>query len=82
MKIINITCERVRTPLAVTNRCPRFSWEIISDEKDVLQSAYHIIVKDHTGALVWDSGKAQSRETVPADMYIRSRSGTTTEMKR
>lgn len=64
MKIANITCERVHTPLAVTNRHPRFSWEITSDEKDVLQSAYHIIVKDHTGALVWDSGKAQSRETV------------------
>ena len=64
MKIANITCERVHTPLAVTNRHPRFSWEITSDEKDVLQSAYQIIVKDHTGALVWDSGKAQSRETV------------------
>ena len=56
MKIANITCERVHTPLEVTNRHPRFSWEITSDEKDVLQSAYHIIVKDHTGALLWCSG--------------------------
>ena len=64
MKIENITCERVRTPLAVTNRRPRFSWEIESEEKDVLQSAYQIVVKDHTGAPVWDSGKVQSRETV------------------
>ena len=56
MKIQNITCERACTPLAVTNRLPRFSWEIESEEKDVFQSAYQILVKDHTGALVWDSG--------------------------
>ena len=64
MKIENVTCERVRTPLAVTNRHPRFSWEIESEEKDIFQSEYRILVKDHTGVLVWDSGKVQSRETV------------------
>ena len=64
MKIVNVTCERVRTPLAVTNRHPRFSWEIESEEKDIFQSEYRILVKDHTGVLVWDSGKVQSRETV------------------
>lgn len=64
MKVENITCERVHTPLAVANRHPRFSWEMKSEEKNVFQSAYEITVKDHTGALVWDSGKVQSRETV------------------
>lgn len=64
MEITNITCERVHTPLAVTSRHPRFSWEIISEEKNVFQSAYEITVKDHSGAVVWDSGKVQSRETV------------------
>ena len=46
------------------NHHPRFSWEIVSEEKNVLQSAYQIVVKGHTGAPVWDSGKVQSRETV------------------
>lgn len=64
MKISNITCERVHTPLAVANLHPRFSWEIISDEKNVFQSAYQILVRDHKGAAVWDSGKVQSRKTV------------------
>lgn len=64
MKVQNITCERVHTPLAVTNPHPRFCWEIESDEKNVLQSAYRIIVKDHTDTVVWDSGKVESRETV------------------
>lgn len=64
MFIENITCERVHTPLAVANRHPRFSWEMKSEEKNVFQSAYEITVKDHTGALVWDSGKVYGRETV------------------
>lgn len=67
MKIANTTCERVYTPLAVTNRHPRFSWGIESEEKNVLQSAYQIIVKDHTGGLAWDSGKVQSRDTVDVE---------------
>ena len=68
MKIANTTCERVYTPLAVTNRHPRFSWGIESEEKNVLQSAYQIIVKEHTGGLAWDSGKVQSRDTYRATM--------------
>lgn len=64
MEIRNITCERVHTPLTVTNRRPRFSWEIVSDEQDVFQKAYQITVYENDGALLWDSGKVESRETV------------------
>ena len=93
MKLKTLRASVSTRRLAVTNRHPRFSWEMESEEKNVFQSAYEITVKDHTGALVWDSGKVQSRETSishtlarrlypPADMSIRSQSGTATGIKR
>lgn len=64
MRIANITCERVRNPLLVTVQNPRFSWEIVSEEKNVFQIAYQISVHKSSGVLVWDSGKVESQRTV------------------
>lgn len=64
MRIANITCERVRNPLLVTVQNPRFSWEIVSEEKNVFQIAYQILVHKSSGVLVWDSGKVESQRTV------------------
>ena len=63
-KLINITCEHMPEPLAVTAAAPRFSWNLESDEPGVFQSAWRIEVFDENGGLAWDSGKVPGRETL------------------
>lgn len=63
-QIINIQCERMRRPLAVTAERPRFSWAWSAKENNVYQSAYQIIVRREDGAVVWDSGKTVGKNTI------------------
>jgi len=60
---LNLKCEHLPRPLGVGTPHPRLSWEIESDGKDCVQSAYQIQVwkgagKD--GQPLWDSGKIHS----------------------
>lgn len=59
----NIQCEHMCRPLTVTAEKPRFSWEWDTDESQVHQSAYQIIVRKEDGAVVWDSAKTAGRNT-------------------
>lgn len=69
-EISGLTVEYLTNPLGVDVEQPRFSWKIFSDERDVKQVAYQIIVgeslteiKSKTGK-IWDTGKVSSNETV------------------
>ena len=62
-QIKNILCEHMYRPLAVTVEKPRISWEWNTEEKNVYQSAYQIIVQKEDGTIVWDSGKTKGRNT-------------------
>ena len=55
----NLHVENLTNPLGIDTDKPRFSWTTISDEKDVRQTAYQIIVSDDSGEL-WNSGKVDS----------------------
>lgn len=59
----DLRTEYLENPLAVV-RTPRFSWRIESRARAQIQRAYQLQVFDEKGALVWDSGKVYSRETV------------------
>ena len=48
-------------PLGLNTDKPRFSWQITSDKKDVIQTAYQIVVSSDGGE-VWNSGKVASAE--------------------
>lgn len=61
-QIIRAKCENRTAPINVAVRNPRFSWQIQSEQNDVYQQWYRIIVKDANG-ICWDSGKAESRQT-------------------
>src|SRR5688500_15659730 len=55
MQATNLTCEHLVNPLGIDTPKPRFSWQLESDARDELQTAYQIIA-----AGVWDSGRVES----------------------
>ena len=40
----NPLCENLSNPIGLDIRQPRFSWQLISDKRNVMQSAYEIRV--------------------------------------
>jgi len=59
---VGTTCLRVENragPLAVGTDRPHFSWQLTSDQNDVVQTAYHIVVTSDKGEL-WNSGRVES----------------------
>lgn len=69
MEIINLRCEYASNPVGLDIAEPQFSWEIYSECRGIIQSAYQIIVSDSSAALadnkniVWDSGKVIQRKS-------------------
>lgn len=62
-KIINLKCEYLIAPVGVDKTNPRLSWSILSDEKNIKQSAYTILVGTDSSKVAnnegvqWNSGK-------------------------
>lgn len=60
--------ENLCNPLGLDTSAPRFSWQITSDKKDVVQTAYEILVASSAENLnadngdLWSSGKVESNE--------------------
>ena len=59
--IKDLRVENMSNPLGLNTDKPRFSWQITSDKKDVIQTAYQIVVSNDGGE-VWNSGKVASAE--------------------
>lgn len=65
--------EYLNDPLGVDTEKPRFSWKIASQDREVKQVAYQIIVSEHKKDIkkrkgtVWDSGKITGDESVNID---------------
>ncbi len=59
VSVENLRVENLVAPMGIDTQQPRFSWVITSDERDVIQTAYHIIVSDDKGE-VWNSGRVES----------------------
>ena len=59
----NLRCEMLQNPEGIDVTKPRLSWEIVSDERAVLQTSYQIIVSSSLEKLaanegdLWDSQK-------------------------
>ena len=69
-KVGKLLCEYHQNPIGIDVRKPRFSWQIFSDEQNVMQSAYEIRVANtpanlkKSGGLIWTSGKVNSDRSV------------------
>jgi alpha-L-rhamnosidase len=59
----NLLCENLSNPIGLDTKLPRFSWQLISDKRNTMQSAYEIkIFSAKTSA--WNSGKVSSDQSV------------------
>ncbi|MBR1792908.1 MAG: family 78 glycoside hydrolase catalytic domain, partial [Bacteroidales bacterium] len=70
VKVENLRVEQMVSPLNVSRQQPRLSWVIRSDTKEVMQTAYHILVASSPQLLsegkadMWDSKKISSDESI------------------
>lgn len=73
LRVINISVDNVQNPSAIISHSPDFSWQLQSDENDILQSAYQIeIYSDLSGKQekIWDSHKFISNQSHGLTLYI------------
>lgn len=61
VEVSSLRVEGMENPLAIDTDTPRFSWVILSDQKNVRQTAYQMIISTDKGE-VWNSGKVNSDE--------------------
>ena len=65
-EIFDTKCGNVENPAGVTKERIVFSWKSASEETDITQSAYQILVSDDPGLLksgegnIWNSGRVVS----------------------
>src|SRR6266487_2031519 len=68
--IKNLLCENLSNPISIDVLQPRFSWQLVSDERNVMQIAYEIRVTNNASSLeknkdiVWSTGKISSDSSV------------------
>lgn len=63
MTIHNLRLNYQRTPLALEDAAPGFSWELRAEREGTAQVAYRIQVLQN-GTPVWDTGRVESDETL------------------
>ncbi|MBQ4377036.1 MAG: family 78 glycoside hydrolase catalytic domain [Bacteroidales bacterium] len=70
VEVEQLRVEQLDQPLNIETQHPRLSWVITSDKKDVMQTAYHILVASSPDLLeegkadMWDSRKVESDASV------------------
>ncbi len=62
MGVKHLRCEYLENPLGIDVLKPRLSWQLISDQRGAVQSAYQIQVFSEKG-LLWDTGKILSGQS-------------------
>ncbi len=68
--VTGLVCEYHENPVGIDVVKPRLSWKILSEDKDVKQTAYEIRVADtpdnlkRKSRLIWNSGKVESDKSV------------------
>lgn len=63
MELRDLRIEYRENPIGLDVARPRFSWKIVSEDMNVLQTAYRIVVTK-CGAKVWDTGKREFNSSV------------------
>lgn len=70
LKPVNLKCEQQENPLGIEEQNPRLSWELNASQRNVLQTAYRILVSDNPEKLrknqgdIWDSKKISSSASI------------------
>ncbi|HEY0679123.1 MAG TPA: family 78 glycoside hydrolase catalytic domain [Chitinophagaceae bacterium] len=70
VEVTNLTCENMRQAVSVENLNPSLGWQIKSNQRGLLQTAFRILVSDDLQTLnrnmgnVWDSQKIESDASI------------------
>ena len=68
VKVQKLLVENLSNPVGMDITLPRLSWQLISDKRNVMQSAYEVKVGTaadlSTKNLIWSSGKINSDSSV------------------
>ena len=70
VRVGQLETEQMARPLSVERAAPRLSWIITADERDVMQTAYHLLVATSPDLLevgkadLWDSGVTASDASI------------------
>jgi len=68
LRVQNLLCENRVNPIGLDLMNPRFNWQLASDKRNTIQTAYEIIVKSNrnknAGKAVWSSGKIVSGQSL------------------
>jgi alpha-L-rhamnosidase len=60
----NLACESRINPIGIDAAVPRLSWQLTSNQRNLLQTAYQIRVKNDASATVWQTDKVMSGQSV------------------
>ena len=63
VKLQNLLTENLTNPVGIDVKQPRFTWQLASDQRNILQTAYEITVNQGK-APVWKSGRVMSDQSV------------------
>ncbi|MEO6706771.1 MAG: family 78 glycoside hydrolase catalytic domain, partial [Ginsengibacter sp.] len=70
VEVKDLQCQYMEKPLGVEIRNPQLSWKIISSRRNVMQSAFRVLVADDKSLLqqnvgnIWDSKKVTSGQSI------------------
>jgi alpha-L-rhamnosidase len=63
VRVVNLLTENRADPIGLDVQQPRFSWQLVSEQRNISQTAYEITVSNSKGA-AWKSGKISSDQSV------------------
>ncbi|MCU0390945.1 MAG: glycoside hydrolase family 78 protein [Thermoflexibacter sp.] len=63
ISLTNLLCENLVNPIGLDVKQPRFTWTLVSSQRNVMQTAYEIKVMKGKNT-VWSSGKVNSDQSV------------------
>lgn len=70
VSITNLRCEQLKNPLGIDVEQPRFSWQLESKQRNVMQTSYQVIVSSSEQKLnagqgdIWNSGAVNSSQSI------------------
>src|SRR5688572_26003963 len=70
VSVTNLHCEMRVNPLGIETKQPRLSWQLQSNQRNVVQTSYQLLVSSSAQNLqqnkgdVWNSGKISSNQSL------------------
>jgi alpha-L-rhamnosidase len=65
VSVINLRCEDRVNPIGLDIFNPRFSWQLLSDQRDLEQTAYEMRIGKKSGKdILWNSGKIADSQSL------------------